>query len=194
MQIELGVQEYRIPSSASRILSKKKILVVIAPKNFRDEEFSTPVEIFKKSGIKVDVASTTTSPAVGMLGMKVKPDLSLKDVEIGKYDALVLVGGQGVVESGLPDNKILQDIIKKASFENKVVAAICLASRILAKAGVIKDKIMTAWRDMDSIEMIETAGGTYIREPVVVDGNLITADGPVSSRIFAESIIDVLTR
>lgn len=194
MQAESQAWGYRLPSAATKILVKKRVLIVIAPKNFHDDEFSIPFNMLKKAGVGVTVASTTTSTAIGMLGLKVTPDLSLKDVEIDKYDALVLVGGTGIVENSLPEDKVLLNIIKKAAFGGKVIAAICLAPRILAKAGVLRGKILTVWRDMDSVEIVENAGGTYIREPVVVDGNLITADGPSSARRFAESIIDVLTR
>ncbi len=37
---------------------KGKILMIIAPKDFRDEELSVPEEIFEKNGYRVYIAST----------------------------------------------------------------------------------------------------------------------------------------
>ncbi len=53
----------------------KKVLMIIAHENFRDEELLTPKQIFEKNGIKVTIASTDTTPAKGMLGAVVKPDV-----------------------------------------------------------------------------------------------------------------------
>lgn len=37
--------------------------------------------------------------------------------------------------------------------------------------------------------MIESEGGTYIKESVVTDGNIITSEGPGTTLKFAKAII-----
>lgn len=49
-------------------IQDKKILMIVAPDKFRDEEFSHPREIFLKEGAIVTVASNSLGEAKGMLG------------------------------------------------------------------------------------------------------------------------------
>ncbi|MEM2674312.1 MAG: DJ-1/PfpI family protein, partial [Candidatus Hadarchaeales archaeon] len=73
----------------------KRVLMVIAPENFRDEElFDTRSEL-EKAGIEVRVASTSKGTAVGMLGGRVRPDLRLEETNARDWDAIVFVGGVG---------------------------------------------------------------------------------------------------
>ena len=58
-------------------MEKAKILMVIAPRNFRDEEFLQPKAVFEKNGFSVTVASKEVKEASGMLGAKAKVDLCL---------------------------------------------------------------------------------------------------------------------
>ena len=69
--------------------------MVIAPEQFRDEEYVEPREVFEKSGIGVTVASSRLGKAVGKFGLEVQVDLLLKDVHATDYDAVVFVGGTG---------------------------------------------------------------------------------------------------
>jgi len=45
----------------------KKVLMVIAPQDFRDEEFEKPYELLKKNKIEVTVASTSLNPSKGFI-------------------------------------------------------------------------------------------------------------------------------
>jgi hypothetical protein len=67
--------------------------MVIASSEFRDEEYQKPRALLEKSGVKVTVASSTLKESKGMLGLKVKPDILLKDAQAEEYDGIVFVGG-----------------------------------------------------------------------------------------------------
>ena len=59
-----------------------KALLIIAPKDFRDEELFDTKTALEEEGIDVIVASRTRGEATGMLGRTVKPDLTLDDVVV----------------------------------------------------------------------------------------------------------------
>ncbi|HQA04190.1 MAG TPA: DJ-1/PfpI family protein, partial [Thermodesulfovibrio thiophilus] len=84
--------------SATYASESKKVLMIIASQNFRDEEFLTPKQIFEKAGFNVIVASSSLNTAKGTLGATVKPDILIKDVNVKTFDAVVFVGGPGAEE------------------------------------------------------------------------------------------------
>jgi protease I len=167
----------------------KKILMIIAHENFRDEELLTPKQIFEKNGIKVTIASTDTTPAKGMLGAVVKPDAKVYDEDFSKYDAVVLVGGMGSPVYW-DDKKLHEKLIKFYQDETKILAAICLAPGTLARAGLLKGKKATIWKSAS--DEITKGGGTYTGKPVERDGRIITGNGPDAAKSFAEEILKAL--
>ena len=80
------------------VLSGKKVLMVIASSQFRDEEYQKPRALLEAAGAKVTVASSSLQESTGMLGMKVTPDILLKDARMEQFDAVVFVGGMGATE------------------------------------------------------------------------------------------------
>ncbi len=170
----------------------KTILMVIAPEDFRDEELFEPKEIFEEKGAKVTIASTTTEIAKGMLGGTVKPDLKISAVNVGEYDAIVIVGGAGSKEY-LWDDEELRAMVKEAYNKDKVLAAICLSPVVLAKAGVLDGKKATVFPDKEAISELRNYGALYLDEEVVVSDNIITGKGPESAKEFASKICAVMT-
>ncbi len=72
-------------------MSGKKILMVIAPVNFRDEEFLEPKKVFENSGASVEVASKDVKEATSMIEkIKIKVDLDIEEVNVTNYDAMQL--------------------------------------------------------------------------------------------------------
>lgn len=169
----------------------KKILFIIAKQNFRDEELTTPKQILDREGAKTTVASISTDEAMGMLGLRIIPDITISDVNPNDFDALVIVGGTGSPK--LAEYPEVLNIIKRFYEQGKLIAAICVAPYILARANIIKGKEVTAYPADFVLAEIRRSGATYIKKPVVVDGKLVTADGPNSAKEFGECIIKVLS-
>lgn len=171
-------------------MAGKRVLMVIAPENFRDEELFHTREELERTGASVTIASTKKKRVKGMLGASVVPDLELDRVEVGDYDAVVFVGGIGA--SAYFDNDSALSIARDATEKGKKVCAICIAPVILANAGVLKGRKATVW-DGEYRRMLEGGGATYTSRSVVVDGNFITAIGPQAAREFGRTLAKQLS-
>lgn len=171
----------------------RKVLMVIAPEQFRDEELQVPRQAFEAQGWHVDTASTQTGVAEGMLGAKenIAKDLNMvePDAQKGAYDAAVVVGGMGS-PTHLWDNQQLHRILQAVHQHNKVIASICLSGGVLAKAGLLKGKQATVWEMPESLQALKEGGAQYTGQPVTVDGNIVTANGPEAAQAFANSVIE----
>ncbi len=170
--------------------NKPLILMVIAPNNFKDEEFFIPKEEFELKGYKVLVASSQET-ANSILKRRVKVDLLINESPdiIDNISALVFPGGPGV--SVYYNNSLIKRIILEAYQENKTIGAICLAPIILSKAGILNGKKATVW-DHSFITTLEEGGAIYSSKGVVVDNNIITSNSPKHAKEFADTILGLL--
>lgn len=168
------------------------VLMIIACSQFRDEELAKPREVFEKAGYEVTVASDKAEGCKGMLGAEAKVDKLLGDVSAKDFDAVVFVGGTGA--KVLFDNADAHRVAKEADGAGKVLAAICIAPSILAKAGVLKDRKATVWEGEEFVAILKDGGSTYEGEDVVVDGRIVTANGPDAAQAFGEKIAELLKK
>lgn len=187
-----GGDQRPLPSTTTTKESRisKSVLIVIAPKDFRDEEFKEPYELLTNSGIKVVVASTDTSPSKGMLGMVVKPQTLLEAVEPESFDAIVVIGGTGC--QVLWNNETLHKIIKKFDEKKKTIGAICIAPVVLARAGILKDKKATVYPGV--AEEIIPLCANYTTAELQVSEHVITASGPKAAKDFAKAILEAISK
>jgi protease I len=168
-----------------------KVLIVIAEKDFRDEEFKVPNELIRSAGHSVTVASSGPGVAHGRLGMRVAPDAVISAVDPSVYDAVVIAGGSGC-QTYLWSNKPLQEAVRKVYEKGGVAAAICIAPVVLARAGIIKGKKCTVFPSGDALAEMRRGGGILQDQAVVVDGKVVTSDGPEAAHKFGEAIIRFL--
>ncbi len=151
-----------------------------------------PKQALEDGGVRCSVAAPALREAAGTLGGKVMPDLASKQVDIGAYDAII-VGGSGAAT--LMHHPEVPKLLRNAIDAKKVLAAICISpAAVLAPSGVIEKKKATVWKgEFDgkkTSDILEQDGkAIFVDAPVVVDGNLITTDGPSSAQAFGEAII-----
>ncbi|HPJ12471.1 MAG TPA: DJ-1/PfpI family protein [Caldisericia bacterium] len=169
-------------------MQTNKILMIVASKNFRDEEYQHPLDVFKKAGYSVTIASTTKKVIPGMLSMKIKADILLQDVQPSDYDAVVFVGGSGSTEYW--DHPKAHEIALEMNKEEKVVAAICLAPLTLGKCGLMKGVKGTIYESAKK-EFIQT-GAIFKDKNVIVQDNIVTANGPAAAKKFGNEIVRLL--
>ncbi|MBN1431708.1 MAG: DJ-1/PfpI family protein [Methanomicrobiaceae archaeon] len=168
-----------------------KVLFVIAPNRYREEEFEVTAKILSESGIEYDVASTKTGTCTGMMGGEQEAGLEISDADEKNYDALVLIGGLGARDFLWADDD-LSRLTKDFGDAGKVVAGICLAPVIMARAGLLKNRQATVFESPASLKLLEDSGANYVKIPVVSDMNIITANHPLASEQFAETILEKL--
>jgi len=171
----------------------KKILLVIAQEQFRDEECFVPKQLFEAAGVKVTVAAESAGTAKGMLGGTIKPDIRVSDARVDDYDAIVIAGGSGS-RKYLWDNKALEKLVKEADARKKVVSAICISPVVLARTGVLKGKESTVFKSPDTVSELEKYGAVYLDRDVVVSGSVVTGRDPASANAFGKAVLEALKK
>ena len=167
------------------------ICMIIANKGYQDIEYSTPKKIFEENGFEVVTAGKEKGQATGKLGGNTLINISLNEVDVKEFKAIIFIGGPGAVTYIEDVNAHL--IARDAEEEGVVLGAICIAPLILAHAGVLKDKKATSYdSNGKSKERFGATGAVFIEADVVQDGNIITANGPKAAQEFGEKIVEVL--
>ena len=168
--------------------TNKKVLMLIAPYNFRDEELLETKDVLASCGAEVEVVSLKKGVAQGMLGAKVFVDKTVYTVDIRNYQALVIVGGSGATVFW--KNPRVLNMVREAYEEGKIVAAICISPVTLAKAGILRNKKATCWPGVSNI--LKSYGVIYTGVDVEVSDRIVTASGPQAARAFGEAICNLL--
>lgn len=179
-------------------MSKIIIALVIASSGYKQAEYFDTKKVLEKNGFDVIVVSDGHGTAVEADGEgKVLIDKTIGELleEVGVnglkwLHGLFFIGGNGALEN--LDNIESYTLLQKFKETGMPYGAICIAPRILAKAGVLKDKQATGW-DGDKKLSVEfkDAQVVYVKKPVVVDGHIVTAAGPADARDFGEAIVDL---
>jgi len=171
-----------------------KVIMIRAPQYYCDEELFHIRAALAKKNIGLVVASTTTAEALGeRLGVKIKPDITIHEVDIKEFVGIVIGSGTGCKESLWQDEN-LREIVKLAYAQNKFVAAGCNAPVVLARAGILKERRATVFSNNENIMELKNAAAVYKNEPVVVDGNIITSRDLMALKDFVEAIVATFTK
>ncbi len=166
----------------------KKALVALA-EGFEEMEAVISIDMLRRAGIEVITAALTDKLLVtGSRKIPVRADIAIADFP-GLPDVFVLPGGMPGAENlaaAEPVNSLLAQCVR----QGKIIAAICAAPAcVLSPAGILNGKRATCYPGMETQFGRET---TYVRDSVVVDGNIITSAGPGTAFLFAAAIIQRL--
>lgn len=175
-------------------LENKKVAIILAFKDFRDAEYFVPKEILEKFGANITTVSTQKGKARGADGGEVEVNLTLEELKPADFDGVVFIGGPGALKE--LNNEKSYSLIREIVSQNKVLGSICISPVILAKAGVLKGKKATVWNsvlDRGPIKILKENGATYVPEEVVIDGKIVTANGPDAAEEFGTKLVGVLT-
>jgi protease I len=122
------------------------------------------------------------------LGYVIKTDIAYKDVKPGEYDALLIPGGRGPEEMR-QDADVLR-ITRYFLEKDLPLGAMCHGPQVLYAAGSVKGRRIAAFSGIRAD--IELAGATFVDEPVVVDGRLVTSRGWPDLPEFMPKFLEVL--
>jgi protease I len=167
-----------------------KRIAIVATDGFEQVELTEPKKALETAGAKVDVISPKEGQIKGWKftewGESVKVDKTLEQAKPADYDGLVLPGGQINPDKLRIEPKAVTFV---GDFFNsgKPVGAICHGPWLLVEAGVVKKKTLTSWPSIRTD--IRNAGGHWVDEEVVTDGNLTTSRKPDDLPAFNQRLI-----
>ena len=165
-----------------------KVLMVIAPKIFRDEEYAEPKRILEAHGVAVKTASTAPGECIGKLGMRATATVSIAEAAQSDWDAVVFVGGGGA--EVFFDDTDAHLLARRQVEQDRLLAAICIAPSTLAHAGLLEGTRATAFASQESD--LRNHGAIWTGDPVTVDGKIVTANGPEAAARFGETLATLL--
>ncbi len=174
-------------------LAGKKVIFIVASNGYQSIEYSVPKRILESINIRVFTASDKPGGAIAGDKSTTPVDVTLDDLNVQDYDGVFFIGGPGAMEC--LDNSISYRIAAQAKKNNIPYGAICVSTRILAKANALEGKKATGWDGDNALETILRGNGAeYVKKDIVTDGLVVTAIGPKTADLFAEGIIRVLTK
>ncbi|OVZ59413.1 protease [Pigmentiphaga sp. NML080357] len=168
-------------------------VAILATDNFEQVELTGPKDALEQAGATVRILSATAGRIRGMKhdekADSFKVDLSWDDAEPGDFAGVVVPGGvfnADVIRMEEGARRFVQAIHN----QGKPVAVICHGPWLLVSAGLVDGRQLTSWPSLQ--DDIRNAGGNWVDEEVVLDGNLITSRKPADLPAFNEKLIAAL--
>lgn len=166
-----------------------KRVAVLAEEMYQELELWYPVLRMREAGAEVKIIGTGSSTAYASKhGYPVTVDAAADQVSAADFDAVIIPGG--FAPDRMRRYSAVLNLVREAFEQGKVLAAICHAGWVLASAHVLKGRKVTSFFAIKD-DMIH-AGATWVDEPVVRDGNLITSRMPDDLPFFCNAIIQAL--
>ena len=153
-------------------------------------EFIAPLDIMRRANLEVDLISANNEDFItSSHNVKILADKKIDEVNnILDYDAIVIPGGMPG-STLLRDNKKIIEFYQTMYNSGKLVVAICAAPIVLSAAGITDDKEVTSYPGFDK----EINYKNYNSDKaVVIDKNVITAQGPAVAILFGYEIVNYL--
>lgn len=170
--------------------NKKEIrFLQLVDENFEDLELWYPVLRAREAGITVELAGKEKNKVYnGKHGVPATTDISFSEVKPGDYNGIMIPGGWA--PDKLRRYPELLEIVRQLNRDKKIIAEICHAGWVLISANVLKGRKVTstpAIRD----DMVN-AGALWKDEPVVVDGNLVSSQGPKDLPAYMKAVLQLV--
>jgi 4-methyl-5(b-hydroxyethyl)-thiazole monophosphate biosynthesis len=161
----------------------KRVLVPLA-EGVEELEAVTIIDVLRRAGIDVVVASLGDSPVAGSHGIRIAADTPLGALAEQQFDMIALPGGMPGAEHLKKDARIAE-LVNRLRGEGKPVAAICAAPMVLAAAGVLDGRRATSYPGF----LKDAMQTTVVDEAVVSDDGFITSRGPGTALDFALALV-----
>jgi protein deglycase len=162
----------------------ERILVPLA-EGFEELEAVAIVDVLRRAGLDVTVASLEPGIPAGRSGVGVRADAVLGELDLQRFTMVVLPGGMGGTRNLMEDARIL-DLVRGLHAQGRRTAAICAAPMVLARAGVLEGVEVTSHPSVR-----DELGGAIVRDAprVVCSGPIVTSQGPGTAIEFALALV-----
>lgn len=163
------------------------MVYVLLTDGFEEMEAVAPVDLLRRAGAKVVTVGIGGKTVTGSHGIPVVCDVTEESAALdSSLRMLVLPGGPGTEK--LRQSAFADRAIRFAFERGLLIGAICAAPSLLGRRGLLRGLRATSYPSY----LDDSPGVIAVNEPVVRDGNIITARGPGAATDFALCLVDAL--
>ena len=149
-------------------------VAVLTADRVEDVEFFYPYYRFVEEGYDVDVLTPSGGPLEGYKGLGLTTTQRLSDADPLAYDLLFVPGGLAPGELRQDPDAI--SFVQAFAASGRLIGAVCHGPQVLIDAGLVAGRTMTSWYGV--APEVVAAGGTWVDEALVEDGQFVTARKP----------------
>ena len=161
-----------------------KTAIVILAEGFEEVEAIAPIDVLRRAGVRVTLVGVNSLLVKSSRAIEVQAEALLTNIQ-DLFDVVILPGGLSGA-TNLAKSEEVSKFVRKMNAAGKLVAAICAApALVLAPLGILDGKKATCYPGCESDFSNKTV---HSKERVVVDGNIITSQGPGTALEFALEI------
>jgi protease I len=163
--------------------------MILVDNGFEDIELLYPFYRLQEAGLEVEVVGHKIGETYsGKKGATVMSDKSPRELKVDDYNVMIIPGGWA--PDRMRTKLEMVELVKDAMDKGLVVGAICHGAQMLVEANVVKGRRLTCVKSVSTD--VKNAGGQYLDEPVVTDGNLVTSRFPQDLPVWMPAIIKLL--
>ena len=190
-------------------LHRGRRIAVLATDGVEEIEVTTVLHYFRSRGAQVDLIAPRLPSYPAYLGIQfpairethimtityiaeggwIKFDRLLENAKSEDYEVVIIPGGTWSPDTLRAEAKAIS-FVQEMAAADKIVAAICHGPWVISDAGLTRGKRVTGWWTIRPD--LENAGATFIDEPAVTDGKIVTARAPIDLAAFVEAIDNLL--
>ena len=164
-------------------------IAILAADGFEKVELSVPAMALRMAGAEVDVVSLRHGRIRGVNlhepAGRVRVTKTITEADPDDYDGLLIVGGF-INPDLLRQSAEAREFVSTFDRATKPIASLCHGPWVLASAGLLKGRTVTSWPGIR--DDLVNAGATWLDQPLVRDGNLVTSRGPQDMVQFVRGI------
>lgn len=154
---------------------------------FEEIEALATVDVLRRAGMEVTTVSINCEHAVtGAHGLTVMADATFKEADFSGSDWLILPGGMPGA-SNLHNMLALNDLLKVHAGKGRISAICASPAVVLAATGLLNGKEATCYPGFE--DALVASGARHSQKNIVLDGNILTANGPATAIPFALEIV-----
>lgn len=167
-------------------------VAIILSDDFEQAEMTEPRKALEQAGATTVLISPKPGQVTGMnhdvKADTFKVDMTLDQAQPNDFDAVLLPGG-ALNADFLRMNPKAQDFVRQFDRSGKPIAFICHAPWLLVSAGLVKGRKLTSYHTIQ--DDIRNAGGNWVDQEMVRDGNWVTSRSPQDLGAFNPAMVSL---
>ena len=162
------------------------VLVMLA-QGVEEIEATIIIDVLRRAQWRVESVGLDDRVVVGSRGVNLVPDTTLDEIRPDDFNMVVIPGGVGGKDRLCSDERVLE-MIRDFARHDKWIGAVCAGPLVLQAAGILQGCNMTCYPELaDQVVDVQ-----WEDAPVVIDGNLVTSQGPGTSFAFALALVQCI--